>query len=289
MSNIAERIVHRLDVAVRRQSRLGQHAWLRKILLRPYRKLINFHGRGVLMNIGGCLPARLPAEYAWREIEHYEPATVAVLKQWLEKADRPLVVDAGCSYGFITCAGLFGNSSSRVIAIDSDLRSLKVAQCLSSCAPQVAERLKLAWGFISSEATDDADFDTVNKSTLRTLAESGVTGDHTATRYVCLDVAEDAAKPIPRHTLDGLIPPGAFANASILIKCDVEGAEMHVLKGAKRLLAERRPSLLISVHPSALPRNGASKEELTLFLTERGYSIDVFAVDYEEHWWATPT
>ena len=106
MSGFAERFIHRLDVAVRRQSRFGQHPWLRKVLLRPYRKLINFHGRGVLMSIGGCIPARLPSDYAWNMIEYYEPENVSALKKWLGTVENPVVVDAGCSLGFVTCAGL---------------------------------------------------------------------------------------------------------------------------------------------------------------------------------------
>ena len=58
LSSAAEKILTKLDVAVRRKSVLGQHPWLRKVLLRPYRKLINLHGRGVLMNIAGCLRRR---------------------------------------------------------------------------------------------------------------------------------------------------------------------------------------------------------------------------------------
>jgi hypothetical protein len=65
----------------------------------------------------------------------------------------------------------------------------------------------------------------------------------------------------------------------------VEGAELLVLRGAKRLLAERRPALLLSVHPWALPANGGTKEDLLSFLSDQGYVVEVIAVDHEEHWW----
>jgi FkbM family methyltransferase len=285
MPSLAERLVHRLDVAIRRRSRFGEHRWLRRILLRPYRRLINFHGRGVLMNIGGCIPARMPAEYAWKVLELYEPETVSAMKKWLETVENPLLVDAGCALGFFTCAGLFGNLSACVIAIDSDLQSLKAAQRLCSYAPRVAERLSLVWGFVASEPTQEAGFLAASQSTLRALNQPGITGDLGAARYICLDSPQDRGLPIPRHTLDGLFPSNAHMKSSMLIKCDVEGAELLVFRGAKRLLAERRPSLLISVHPWALPANGGTKEDLRSLLSDQGYAVEVIAVDHEEHWW----
>jgi hypothetical protein len=32
------------------------------------------------------------------------------------------------------------------------------------------------------------------------------------------------------------------------LKCDVEGAELHVLQGAERLLRNKRPILLVELH-----------------------------------------
>ena len=89
LSNLAEKVLHRLDVVLRRNTRLGQFPGLRKILLKPYRKLMDFHGRGILMNIGGCIPARMPAEYAWKTVEVYEPETLRAMKNWLEIVERP--------------------------------------------------------------------------------------------------------------------------------------------------------------------------------------------------------
>jgi FkbM family methyltransferase len=56
-----------------------------------------------------------------------------------------------------------------------------------------------------------------------------------------------------------------------LIKIDVEGAELEVLRGAKDVLQKWRPSLLIEVHGFALPAFGGSVEELQSFLTTLGY------------------
>lgn len=56
-----------------------------------------------------------------------------------------------------------------------------------------------------------------------------------------------------------------------LIKIDVEGFELHVLKGLKRSLEIHQPMLIIEFVESHFRRAGTSGEEITKFLTEIGY------------------
>ena len=58
-----------------------------------------------------------------------------------------------------------------------------------------------------------------------------------------------------------------------LIKIDVEGAEIEVLGGATRVLAEDRPTLFLSVHPTQLELLGSSVAELVALLDHAGYAI----------------
>jgi FkbM family methyltransferase len=51
------------------------------------------------------------------------------------------------------------------------------------------------------------------------------------------------------------------------IKCDVEGAELEVLKGARNVLAKSRPWILCEMHSSENDREGRK------FLSELGYSF----------------
>src|SRR5271170_3504209 len=71
----------------------------------------------------------------------------------------------------------------------------------------------------------------------------------------------------------------------ILIKCDVEGAELMVLDGARHLLTSHHPALLLSVHHSMLPDYESIKEDVAKFLEALGYIIDIVSIDHEEHWW----
>ncbi len=56
-----------------------------------------------------------------------------------------------------------------------------------------------------------------------------------------------------------------------VIKIDVEGAELLVLRGARSTLAQHKPILFLSVHPTHLEAMGQSVEELAGLLRELGY------------------
>lgn len=57
-----------------------------------------------------------------------------------------------------------------------------------------------------------------------------------------------------------------------LVKIDVEGAELLVLRGATRLLSESNPTLILAVHPYWLPK-GQSTRQIFEILTGYGYTI----------------
>jgi FkbM family methyltransferase len=66
------------------------------------------------------------------------------------------------------------------------------------------------------------------------------------------------------------------------IKIDVEGAELHVLRGASRLLRECRPEVILALHPAWLP-TGTSPRDLRDFLISLGYTwLDLDGREAEE-------
>lgn len=66
-------------------------------------------------------------------------------------------------------------------------------------------------------------------------------------------------------TLDGLVDTGELPPPDVL-KVDVEGAEARVLRGARRILRDHRPTVLLSTHGSE------ALEESVGLLREAGYT-----------------
>jgi FkbM family methyltransferase len=73
-----------------------------------------------------------------------------------------------------------------------------------------------------------------------------------------------------------------------LLKCDVEGAELLVLRGAEFTLRQHRPVLLLSSHPHLLHRFGHSPAEVETFLINYGYVPQLLNDDGELHLFCTP-
>jgi FkbM family methyltransferase len=75
-------------------------------------------------------------------------------------------------------------------------------------------------------------------------------------------------------TIDRLVPAGTAID---LVKIDVEGAELQVLRGARRLLRESRPMLLFEHAPYTAAVYGTKPADVhALLVGEHGYEISRF-------------
>ncbi|HUV03775.1 MAG TPA: FkbM family methyltransferase [Armatimonadota bacterium] len=80
-------------------------------------------------------------------------------------------------------------------------------------------------------------------------------------------LSENGTVEVPLVSLDSMIQGGELPLPDV-IKIDVEGAEMLVLKGAVSLFASAKPLVFLSTH-------GIKEEEECLrFLSERGYTFE---------------
>lgn len=58
-----------------------------------------------------------------------------------------------------------------------------------------------------------------------------------------------------------------------VIKIDVEGAEMNVLRGMERIIKNVKPILFLEVHPNVLPSFNTSPSAIVALLIETGYQV----------------
>lgn len=74
-------------------------------------------------------------------------------------------------------------------------------------------------------------------------------------------------------TLDGFCEAQGVLPA--LVKVDVEGAELRVLRGARRLMAgPRPPALFVELHPSVWPELGVTREAVEAELAAQGLRVE---------------
>ena len=57
------------------------------------------------------------------------------------------------------------------------------------------------------------------------------------------------------------------------IKIDIEGYELHALRGAEHTLRHFRPKLLVEMHPMNWPEIGITASEITEFISHLDYQI----------------
>jgi hypothetical protein len=60
-----------------------------------------------------------------------------------------------------------------------------------------------------------------------------------------------------------------------LVKVDVEGFELEVLKGATGLLSTARPTLIMEIHPTQIALSGGSEASLFQLMAGHGYGWEV--------------
>lgn len=58
-----------------------------------------------------------------------------------------------------------------------------------------------------------------------------------------------------------------------VIKLDIQGAEMHALRGAREIIEKSKPVLFIEIHKDKLKEFGSSEEEVMKFLEKQNYDI----------------
>jgi FkbM family methyltransferase len=274
-----------LDDRLRHQSVLGTHRWLRGLLRRPYHGMLDFLASGLHIELGGCISARVPAAFRSKLMEQHECEQFKCLADWCRQHPGGLVVDIGCSIGYMSCAALFASNSVNVIAVDPDESSLLAARELCRYAP--GHRLHLVHGFIGETHANGLNWRTAEHRTTQHLRQSRASGDPRNHKYIYLNDPQ-AGRTLRIYSLDGLFSDAEAENGSVLIKCDAEGAEYNVLRGASELVKSLQPVWLLSVHQKHLSDLGHTRQEVEDVLRSWNYRIKILAVDHEEHWLCEP-
>lgn len=263
---------------------LRRNLRLRAIVKRAYCRARDPLGRGRDVPLEAGITLHVPTYFATSAWSGYEVAAMRSSLRWLRANADSTFVDVGCSVAIYSLMALNASPRARVLAIDPDRVSLMTTA--EFCRFADTSRLSLVQGFVADTGSPGASLAGALRATQQMLGATRLRSDPTAVRYLRLD-SPVPGEAIPRYTLDELLA-GHAPERPMLVKIDIEGAELLALRGAGRLLRERRPSLLLSVHPQFLPSFGHTVGDVSALLGGQGYSWTVLASDHEEHWWCEP-
>lgn len=238
--------------------------------------------RGVALELGGGI-VTVPARFARQPWTRYEQAATRRAAAWFDAHPDCMLVDVGSSIALYSLLALARAPRSEAWAIDSERISLQSSRWL--CRYVGPERLRVIHGYAGDQPTADLSAAEVSVHTAAQLDADAVSAEPSHASYICLDSA--TTNRIPVHSLDRLFAT-ATASRPCLVKIDVEGAELLVLRGAGAFVRRVRPQLLVSVHPPALRGFGLSPDDVATWLRGHGYRFEIDVEPHEEHWWCTP-
>jgi FkbM family methyltransferase len=251
-----------------------KHQWLGKLLLRspgPIRALRNVPVVGSLIHIvshrmvnsGERVWAKIeggPGKGLWVELNprtgqsYLRGEAETVIQNILVERLRPGMVfyDLGANIGlFSLLAARLVAPTGRVISFEPD--------------PDTAVRLErniARNGYQNIAVVQAGIWSTTGKQRFKLAAASSP--DHGVGRFVAED-ADEKDIAVECISLDDVAKKFAAPDA---IKCDVEGAEIEVLQGAKQVLLEEKPWIVCELHSDA---NRIATEEI---LKQLGYRIE---------------
>ena len=184
---------------------------------------------------------------------YHEPALTLFLERISSTKKSLLDVGAHLGYFSILFASVPGNNSLAVELDPSNYREL--CRAIDFQPQQIKTRIKAMNVGISDEsaAIELPQTRPLNSSHRIELSPSQLT------ESVSVDLV----------TIGQLLRQTSFVPD--LVKIDIEGFEVHGLRGTEELLGRERPLLLIEVHPSGLMQVGGSVQELLSITGAAGY------------------
>ena len=260
--------------AVKRAWRWARWKW--HVLSDNWGALVWTRTRETVTPLGFKLNAGLHPAYEQMRNGTFEPEETALLAQLLERADR--FIDVGANLGYYTCLAL--QNGCGVMAIEPQPRNLRslYQNLLTNGWERNAEVMPVALA-----------------ASPGLLTLYGASGPSASLVKNWAGYSSRHSQTVAVSTLDNLLA-GRFDNERLLVKIDVEGAELGVLQGAQATLRRAvRPVWLLEVCLHEFHPDGCNPDFLQVFQSFWDNGYDAYTAEATprrvprervEAWWA---
>ena len=214
-------------------------------------------GRPAEHRIGGYGPFLLQSQFAFSDFEHWGGAHNRGFERCIEACrDKSCVLDVGAHIGLVTLpmSRAVGDQG-RVFAFEPAAANLT----------SLRDHLKL--NNIDNVTVIEALVGATEQQAVKFFEQPRAAGQNAFAIKKNPELYNETQRP--QVTLDGYCRIHDLAPE--VIKIDVEGGEIGVLQGARAVLADHRPLVILSVHPVELGLLGQSPKALGDLIADLGY------------------
>jgi FkbM family methyltransferase len=221
--------------------------------------------KGIVRHING-MKIRFTPRWSRYFKDNYEQENYQFVKDQVKQGMQ--IIDIGAHIGlFSVCTSQLVGPSGKIISFEPTLGTfdlLKNTLRLNDCTNVIPR--------------DEAVGSTPGKATF--YVSDAIAGCN-SNSLVKINEKGQAGYEVTITTIDNIcrdynLKPG-------LVKIDVEGAELDVLKGATNTLKTARPLIILGLHPGFIKTKGDSLKEIWDVLTGNNYKVTLGGQEMSEH------
>ncbi|MBM3503016.1 MAG: FkbM family methyltransferase [Alphaproteobacteria bacterium] len=244
-----------------RHGSLRALGWVWRPLGSVYRFGQNVLGwpRSVAKQIGPYGPFRLNGRFAFSNYADWGGKHNSGFRRCIDAClPGSVVFDVGAHVGIVTlCASAAIGPDGRLFAFEpaeGNLRYLRNHKALNDL-----KNVEVVDSLVGASPLDAVEF-------LESAGDSGL--NTRAPRHFERKFVKRRRRQL---TLDGFCDERGVLPS--VVKIDVEGAEVDVLRGATKMIAASRPLIILSVHPRQIALLGGTAEDLYQLVRGMGYEV----------------
>jgi FkbM family methyltransferase len=190
-----------------------------------------------------------------RQQDLHEPAIIKAFARFVERAS--IFADVGGHIGYYSCVAGVLNPRLKIFCFEMNRRLVPLIRT----------------NFEANALRDAIVVPSPVADKHRLVSYDGMSKSGGQSIHAESQLSQKRAKRVYTETITLDDYFGERGVAPDIIKIDVEGAEMDVLRGASSLLKQARPLLFLELHPTKLAGFSSSVPEIVEYLERTGYSF----------------